>query len=66
MTARYVAILLAGALVAAPVSAVKMSLTEDEASICEEQGGCTLVTNLWLQHQIAAAKATTCQKGLGT
>lgn len=52
---RYLTLLLAGAMLAAPVAAVEVSMTEDEQAMCEREGGCEIVTRNWLR--ALAAKA---------
>lgn len=52
---RYLTLLLASALLAAPVAAVEVSMTEDEQAMCEREGGCEIVTRNWLRGLAAKA-----------
>lgn len=52
---RYIAILLAGALIAAPVAAVSVLLTDDEREMCETEGGCSMITHDSLKRLLTQA-----------
>ncbi len=52
------ATLLAGALIAMPTVAVLgAEVTDAEQAICEQQGGCLLITNDWLDRKLREATA---------
>lgn len=54
----FVAALLLGFLIIAPVLAVSATLGADEQKTCEEEGGCALVTRKWVREQLAKAYET--------
>lgn len=60
---RYLAPLLAGALISAPVAAVEISMTEDEQAMCEREGGCEIVTMQSLRALAARAYSAGMEAG---
>ena len=62
-----VLLLLAGALMAAPVAALDVRMTDDERTACEAEGGCALVTREWMRQRVesaymAGAREAACRK----
>lgn len=50
-------LLLAGALMSAPVAALDVRMTDEERAACDAEGGCALVTREWVRQRVEAAFA---------